>query len=278
MRSFLLTVLLLAAIAAGICLIVGVLLWRVQERIVFQPPGPPYPGGQGARRIDFHAADGQPLFAYLAGELPGNGLVLVFHGNADLAAWQIPWATELSRRTGRAVLIAEFRGYAGLSGTPTYAGSGLDAHAVYALARDTLGVPPERIALYGHSLGSAIATELAREVHPEALVLVAPFTSARAMAHRIAPGGGLLYRVGLSRVRYDAESIVRTLDTPVWVVHGSRDTVIPVEMGRHVFAAARVPGELLVLETAGHSDVAEEGGARYWAWISRALQPRDRRP
>ncbi len=271
MHSILPSVLRILGVVAGVCLVAALLIWRYQERLVFQPSGPPYPDGRGARRIDFRGTDGQPLFAYLVGEVTERGVVLAFHGNADLAAWQIPWAAELSRQTGRAVLIPEFRGYGGLPGTPTYPGSGLDARAVYAVARDTLGVPPERIAFHGHSLGSAIATELAREVAPQVLILVAPFTSARAIAHRVAPGGGLLFRAGLARVHYDTETIVGSLETPVWVAHGKRDEVIPVEMGQRVFAAAKVPGELLLLDTAGHNDIADQGGTRYWEWLQRAL-------
>ena len=168
-------------------------LWHSQDRVVFQPPAPPFPDAGGARRIDFAAEDGQPLFAYLVGEPAASGIVVVFHGNADLAAWQVPWARELSQRTGRAVLVAEFRGYAGLTGIPTYAGVQLDARAAYGVARDSLGVPANRIALYGHSLGSAIAAELAREVHSEALVLVSPMTSVRDMASRISPAAVPLF-------------------------------------------------------------------------------------
>ena len=257
--------------AIVISILIAALLWHGQERVVFQPPAPPYPGAQGARRIDFRADDGQPLFAYLVGEPSATGIVLVFHGNADLAGWQIPWASELARRTGRAVLVAELRGYAGLPGTPTQEGGRLDARAAYAVARDTLGIPARRIAVYGHSLGSAIAAELADEVELEALVLVAPLASVRDMAHRISPAAVLLFWAGLARVHYDTETIVRTLDVPVWVAHGSRDAVIPVEMGRRVFAAAQMAGELLIIEGAGHNDLIERGGERYWDWIRRAL-------
>jgi fermentation-respiration switch protein FrsA (DUF1100 family) len=265
----------MVAIAGATAIVVliffGALLWHSQERIVFQPPAPPYPGAQGARRIDFRAEDGQPLFAYLVGESSASGLVLVFHGNADLAAWQIPWAVELSRRTGRAVLIPELRGYAGLPGTPTYATSALDARAAYAVARDTLGIPSHQIAFYGHSLGSAIAAELARATNPGVLVLVAPLTSVREMAHRISPSAVLLFWTGLARVHYDTQTIVRSLNVPIWVAHGSRDPVIPVAMGHRVFGAAKVQGEFLVVDGAGHNDVVEQGGERYWQWICRAL-------
>jgi fermentation-respiration switch protein FrsA (DUF1100 family) len=272
MRSVVSIVVISAAAAAIISIVLAALLWRVQERIVFQPPPPPLARDEpGARRIDFQAVDGQPLFAYLVGEVSGAGIVIVFHGNADLAVWQIPWAVELSHRTGRAVLVAEARGYGGLPGVPTYPASQLDAQAAYAFAHDTLGVPPDRIALYGHSLGSAIVAELARTHPPESLVLVAPLTSARDMAFRISPGAVLLFWTGLSRVHYDTEAIVRSLQAPVWVAHGERDDVIPVSMGQRVFDAARMKGELLLLENAGHNDVTEQGGERYWAWMRRAL-------
>ena len=57
----------------------------------------------------------------------------------------------------------------------------------------------------------------------------------------------------------------------MWVAHGDRDLVIPVRMGREVFAAARHPGELLIVPGAGHNDVAEVGGEAYWGWLTRAL-------
>lgn len=271
-RSIALVLLFIAIAAAVIGIVIAALLWHGQERIVFQPPGPPHPDARGVRRIEMHADDGQPLFAYLVGEPAPAGVILVFHGNADLAAWQIPWAMELARRSGRAVLLAEFRGYGGLPGAPTYPGSRLDAQATYRVARDTLGVPPTRIALYGHSLGSAIAAELAREVDPEVLILVAPMTSVRDMAHRISPTAILLFWTGLARVHYDTEAIVRSLDAPVWVAHGVHDEVIPVEMGRRVFAAAKVKGELLLVDAAGHNDLVDHAGERYWRWLGDALR------
>ena len=275
MRGMLSVLATVAIVGAAIIGILAVSLWRQQERIVFQPPGPPHPEGRAARRIDFQAADGQPLFAYLVGEAqaPG-GLVIVFHGNADLAAWQIPWATEVARRTGRAVLLAEYRGYGGLSGSPTYEGVRLDARAVYAVARDSLALPPGRIAIYGHSLGSAIAAELAREAPPEVLVLVAPLTSVRDMAKLISPAAMLMYWVRLVRVHYDTEAIVSALEVPVWVAHGRNDQVIPLAMGQRVFEAARVKGELLLIPGAGHNDLIDRAGERYWTWLTSALRGR----
>ena len=65
---------------------------------------------------------------------------------------------------------------------------------------------------------------------------------------------------------------VRSLRAPVWVSHGDRDAVVPVRMGREVFAAAENKGELLVVRGAGHNDVPQVGGQAYWSWLVRAVE------
>jgi fermentation-respiration switch protein FrsA (DUF1100 family) len=269
------TVLAVTALIAVCVLIIFLgMLWQYQERLVFQPPAPPYPDGGSARRIDFRGPDGQLLLAYLVNHPSRIGLVIVFHGNADLAAWQIPWATELARRSGYAVLLPEYRGYAGLTGIPTYSAAQSDAHAAYGIARDSLEYPPDRIALFGHSLGSAIAAELASDVRPAVLVLQSPLASAREMARQIAAPAIMLFWTGLARVHYDTERLVHALDVPVWVAHGMRDTVVPVRMGERVFTAALKKGEFLLVDDAGHNDLESRGGEQYWSWLLSALTSR----
>src|SRR5580704_9744105 len=79
------------------------LAWRFQERIAFQPPRHPDRDPVPARQVGYHAADGTRLFSFVVGEAVGDEsagkpVVLAFHGNADLARWLVPWATEVSRR------------------------------------------------------------------------------------------------------------------------------------------------------------------------------------
>lgn len=260
-----------AAAAAALVLLL-VALWWGQERILFQPSAGPYPDGAPARRVAYRAADGTELFAYVLGDeaAAARGAVLMFHGNADLAAWRVPWGEEVARRTGRLVVLAEYRGYAGLPGPPSVAGARADALAALAWLR-AQPVAHDRIAYYGHSLGSAIATELAAAHPPETLLLESPFSSARDMA-RIVIGGPMerLWRT-VSRIPYDTEARVRELEVPVWVSHGTADLIIPVRMGRDVHAAAARAGELLLVRGAGHNDVPERGGAAYWRWLNAAL-------
>lgn len=251
-------------------------LWRYQERVVFQPPSVFPDAPAPARRVEFDAADGHPLFGYIldptAQSSQPTTVVIAFHGNADLAAWTVPWARELVERAGVTVFIPEYRGYAGIAGPPTYETAASDAAGALQYTRTTL--QPSRIVLFGHSLGTAVATEAAwamRPNAPAALVLQSPFTSALDMAARMmVPPIPSLWRQ-ISRVHYDTRAVVGRLDVPVHVAHGARDLNIPVRMGRQVFDAARRPGALLIVDGAGHNDLTEVGGERYWRWLLQAV-------
>jgi fermentation-respiration switch protein FrsA (DUF1100 family) len=248
-------------------------IWLFQERIAFQPPPAQLPESIEANRVSYQARDGQPLFAYVIGDpKTAKGLLMSFHGNADLAVNAIDWAKEVNRVTGFAVMLTEYRGYMNLGGQPTYTGSQLDSEAAYDFAHDQLGVPADHIAYYGHSLGSAIAAELASRHRPLALLLESPFTSARAMSRIIGWRAVHVVWDAIARLHFDTVERVASLEAPVWVAHGTRDRLIPAQMGRAVFAAAKVKGELLLVPDASHNDVAIAGGSKYWRWITTALE------
>jgi fermentation-respiration switch protein FrsA (DUF1100 family) len=258
---------LIAALLAGSL----VLLWWSQERILFQPPSlleaVPESG-----RVSYDAVDGQRLMGFIVGDpKKAPGVLLCFHGNADLSVWQLDWARAVERRTRYAVFLAEYRGYMSLKGTPTYATTKLDARAAYDHLRIAFGVDRTRMAYFGHSLGSGVASELA-EIHPPtALLLQAPFSSARAMARLIVWPAVVLIWKAISRVHFDTRQVVSELDVPVSVVHGRRDRIVPIRMGIEVYEAARRKGKLLLVEGAGHSDVPDIAGEDYWRWVDEAL-------
>ena len=267
---------LLSYIAIGLLVLyAGVLLmlWQFQERILFQPPSGRETAPVAARQVHYRAPDGAELFAFVVGDCsPRSTVLLVFHGNAEVSRWLVPWASRLAGETGACVVLAEYRGYDGLPGAPTYAASAHDARAALDYVYESMKVAPSNVVLFGHSLGSAIAAELAAVAAPRALILLAPFSSARAMAARMfVPGVRAFFRF-ISRVHFDTIARVAAIDAPVWVAHGDRDFVVPVQMGREVFAAAAHRGELLIVSGAGHNDVAEVGGAPYWSWLARAIR------
>jgi fermentation-respiration switch protein FrsA (DUF1100 family) len=249
------------------------LLWRFQERIVFQPPASPGSTDTATSTMTYTSRDGVRLVAFVVEPERAEGpIILAFHGNAIISRWMIPWAREVSRRFGATVVLPEYRGYDGLAGTPTYAAASLDAAAALAAVRERFHVSATDMIFYGHSLGTAIATELASNDPPRALVLESPFTSARDMAGLMPVVGVRLIWTAISRVHYQTSVRVATLDVPVSVVHGERDVVVPARMGRAVHAAARRKGSLLVIPEAGHNDVAIAGGDAYWRWLGEAIR------
>lgn len=260
-------IIVLVAVAAAVAI-----LWWQQEKILFQPPGQVDLQHPSANKIEFTAIDGQVLFGFLVGEITNSGVVLAFHGNADLAVWQLEWAAEVVRRFGVAVFLAEYRGYGGIKGRPTYASSRIDADAAYDALVTELSVSPDRLIYFGHSLGSAVATELAARHPTRTLLLQSPFTSAREMARLIvARAFASLWKV-VSRIHFDNVAVVRELDACVSVIHGTSDLVIPSRMGSAVYEAAKVKGAFALVKNAGHNNVVEVAGESYWTWFSTALQ------
>lgn len=223
-------------------------------------------------RVSYDAVDGQKLSGFIVGD-PGTapGVLLCFHGNADLAVWQLDWARAVRSRTSYAVFLAEYRGYMSLGGRPTYSTTRLDARAAYDHLRIAFGVDRSRMVYFGHSLGSGVATELA-EIHPPAVLLLqSPFSSARAMARLIVwPPISIIWRA-ISRIHFDTTRAVSELDVPVSVAHGRRDRIVPFRMGVEVYDAAKQKGQFLSVDKAGHNDVAEVAGEEYWRWMTRAL-------
>ena len=269
--------LLFVLIAAAVYVMVVALLWLNQERIVFQPPSVSgleveRVGGERVRHVPYRADDGTELFGFVVGEPDrAEQLLIAFHGNADLARLLIPWAQTVSRVAKVAVVLPELRGYDGLAGRPTYTDAARDARAARDFVRNELSVSDNRVAYFGHSLGSAIAVELAGESLPTALLLQSPFSSARAMARRMAVPGLSIFWPVVSRVHYDTESRVRALSVPVSVAHGLRDMIVPAKMGKSVYEAAAVKGQLLLVPSAGHNDIAERAPTEYWNWFRAAL-------
>jgi fermentation-respiration switch protein FrsA (DUF1100 family) len=264
----------MTAVLLIVALIVGAiaLLWWSQERILFQPPR--FNGNlDESSCVNYQASDGQHLKGFVVGNPRTSPTTLLcFHGNADLSILQLDWARSVERRTGSAVMLSEYRGYMSLEGKPTYSTTKLDAQAAYDYLRATFGIGVDRLVFFGHSLGSAVATELAEVHRPRALLLQSPFTSARAMARVIVVPPISFIWGAISRIHFDTVRVVSTLDLPVSVAHGKRDRIVPFRMGVEVYNAAKIKGPLLVVENAGHSDIPQVAGEEYWTWISTALR------
>ena len=136
------------------------------------------------------------------------------------------------------VFIFDYRGYGNSTGQPTEEGTYLDARAAWDYLTGARGIPADRIALYGRSLGAAVASHLAVDVHPPVLIMESTFTSAAEMAAVMFPWlpGRLV-----CRFRYDNMARIGRVRCPVLIAHGKGDRMIPYAQGRRLYEAASRP-------------------------------------
>ncbi len=186
-----------------------------------------------------------------ARQQPAKGTVLYAHGNGGNITYFQGVAADLANR-GMDVLLYDYRGYGRSEGTaPSEAELYADADAAYDFLITTRGVNPEKLAIYGLSLGTTAAIDLAARKTCGALVLEAPLSSASDMASAAIP----LIPRGLHWIlknRFASERKIANVKCPVFVAHGEADQIIPVAQGKKVFAAAPEPKKLLLIPRGTH--------------------------
>jgi fermentation-respiration switch protein FrsA (DUF1100 family) len=199
----------------------------------------------------------------------GGRWVLILHGNAGNIA--TPGRIEHDRQLhalGLGILAIDYRGYGESDGTPSESGLYTDARAGYDFLRDSLGVPAARVVIYGHSLGSAVAVELASQVEAGALIVEGGFTSVPDLGAELYPW---LPVRALARSRFDSAERIGGVRMPILCIHGRDDTTIPIAHGRRLFDRARDPKEFLEVP-GGHDDAFDVGRTDYEAGIRRFLE------
>lgn len=216
--------------------------------------------------VPVRAADGWIATGWYApAPAPDRPVVLLFHGNSGTLADRAHKARGFMD-AGFGVFLAGYRGYGGNAGSPSEAGLYADAEAALGWLAGQ-GVSPRRLALYGESLGSGVAMEMALRHPVGAVVLECPFTALADLAppYILPPLAQLL-----TRDRFDNLVKAPSLRAPLMVLHGGRDTLVPVAMGHAVLNAADVPKEGVFVPEAGHNDLWDHGvGRRAVDFISR---------
>jgi len=211
------------------------------------------------------AEDGVRIHAlYLPPPGAPRWTVLLAHGNGGNVSHRLDRVLLLQSRLGAAVLLFDYRGYGRSEGSPDEDGTYRDARAAHRWLVEEKRVAPDRLVLFGESLGSAVALDLALARPCRALVLESPFASVPAMARAVYPFFPLWPFV---RTRYDNEGKVPRLAVPLLVLHGDRDEVVPFSQGRRVFDAAPAPKRFYAIPGAGHNDTYVVGGEAYWTAI-----------
>lgn len=250
-----LAALLAKAVGAVICVYVllTVVTQYLQRKLLYFPDTQRVTPAQynlpGVEERALKTPDGGLIFTWWGQAQPGYPTLLYFHGNAGSLGARAERIRKYMSR-GYGVVIMTYRGYGGSSGSPSERVNVADATLVYQTLIDS-GVAGESIVLYGESLGSGVAVQLAAG-HPVAgVILDAPYTSVvdlAALHHPYLPARWLMTD------RYETLAHMARVRAPLLVVHGEADDIIPVEMGRRVATAADGRAEVVTFPGAGHSD------------------------
>lgn len=196
--------------------------------------------------------------------------VLVCHGNAGNITLPLRqrW-TQAMRAEGVGVVAFDYRGYGASDDGPLReAELQRDARAVYDWMVHVRGIPASRIVIYGHSLGSGVATHLAASVEAAGLIVEGAFTSLPDVGADRYPWVPVRL---LARERFESVVWIGNVAMPKLMLHATDDRVIPFVFGQRLHAAAPAPKEFVTL-TGGHDLPFARDSATYWGTVGRWLR------
>jgi len=226
------------------------------------------PGGLGlaAEVLSLESKGGARLAGWW---IHGKGplALLYFHGNGGNASHRLDRAKILVEQLGLDVVLVDYRGYGKSTGRPDEQGLYADGEAIWEAAA-ARGFTPERIVLFGESLGCAVAVETAIRRKSAGGILETPFASIAAMARRYYP----FIPPFLIATKYDNEAKIAGLAVPKLIVAAEKDDVVPPGHARRLFEEARDPKRFYSIRGATHNDTYLAGGGEYVAVLRSFLE------
>jgi len=243
------------------------MLWSwAEKRFLFFPErevaGTPAQAGLQYEDAYLTTADGLRLHGWflpapphIAG--PNAQTWLWFHGNGGNLGTRIGQLEQAHHLLGVHQFIFDYRGYGNSQGRPTERGTYLDARAALEHLKSRPGVNPERIVYFGHSLGAAVAIELAVQHPPAGIALVAPFSSIKDMAKLTLRLPMLSWLVN---GHYNSLRRIRRVRAPLLVLHGELDEIVPHWQGIKLYQAANRPKRFVTLHGASHNNAQYVAG------------------
>jgi len=213
--------------------------------------------------------DGVRLHGWFVPHPDAGYTLLLFHGNAGNISHRLPWI-ELLHPLAVNIFLVDYRGYGRSGGSPFEEGLYRDARAAYAWWRSEIAGAAKKLVLVGESLGGAVAVDLAAREPVAGLILQSTFNSARDMARTVMPLGLLQ---PLARIHFDSAAKISSVRCPIFFIHGNRDGIVPLHLGRKLFDAAPGPKDFYEVDGAGHNDLlwisGHELAARLRSFLAR---------
>lgn len=213
--------------------------------------------------IQFLTPDGQKLHGWFF-PVSGKSPVLLFcHGNAGNISHRIENIKFLVKRD-ISVFIFDYRGYGQSSGRPSEKGIYIDGIAAYDYLTEIEKISPDRIVIFGRSIGGAVAIEVALQRKVRCLIIESTFTSTKDMAKTIFP-----FFIFSPFLPHHYNNILKIVGVtiPKLIIHGEDDNIVPFSMGNKLFAQATEPKLFLPIHRAGHNDTYVVGGGDYFEAI-----------
>ena len=244
------TIAVLIAMAAGCYVVLGMLLYFMQERMVFlaRLPGreleaTPRHAGFDYVDVTTKTSDGLLIHGWYVFAQESRGTVLFLHGNAGNISHRLD-SIAIFNELGLDTFIIDYRGYGQSEGKPSEEGTYRDAEAAWQYLVTQRGVDPARIIVFGRSIGGAVAAWLATKHTAAALIVESSFTSATEMAAQLYPY--MPVRL-ISRLRYPVSDYLAGVKSPILIIHSRDDEIIPFAMGEALFEAAPSPKAFIEL-------------------------------
>ena len=209
-----------------------------------------FPTEQGASEIFLKTEDGEEINGlYYTGKK--EEVILYFHGNAgDLSGWQS--VAQDFTTIGYNFLIIDYRGYGKSSGTITEKGLYEDAEAAYQFLINEKNFRPDQIIIYGRSIGTGIAVELATKHTPKVLVLESPYISLKKLGSEKMP---YLLPSIILRFHFDNMGKITSVKCPVMFIHGARDTLIPPTHTDKLYEHFTGKKKKVIIQNGSHNDL-----------------------
>ncbi len=241
------------AVAATAYAVLVLTVYFLQASMIYFPQkrlyATPAQVGLPYEDLHFHTEDDIRLHGWYVPAPDARFTILFFHGNAGNVSHRLD-SLAIFHELGLNTLIVDYRGYGNSQGSPSEKGTYLDALAAWQYLLTQKRERPQRIVLFGRSLGGAVAAWLAAQIEARALILESTFSS-------IVDLGSDHYSFlpvrWLSHYRYDTEALLPDLSMPVLIVHSLNDEIVSFEHAKKLFATANSPKQLLEMN-GGHND------------------------